>query len=48
MQQLLEMGLGFTVKKFIAHAYKEENGIWDMTSIKGVTNCKKAFEYCMV
>jgi O-antigen/teichoic acid export membrane protein len=36
MQQLLEMGLGYTVKQFIAHAYKEEDGIWKVTSIKDV------------
>tara|TARA_R110001599_G_scaffold81173_1_gene219060 strand:+ start:6320 stop:6436 length:117 start_codon:yes stop_codon:yes gene_type:complete len=27
IQKLLEMELGFAVKQFIAHAFKEENGI---------------------
>ncbi|GHX80294.1 hypothetical protein VCSRO160_1804 [Vibrio cholerae] len=33
MQQLLEMGLGFTIKQFIAHAYKEKDGKWTDRSI---------------
>ncbi len=28
MQQLAELGLGHTLKQFIAHAYKLENGTW--------------------
>lgn len=36
MQQLLEMGLGFAIKQFIAHAYKEREGKWLESSILDV------------
>ncbi|MDM2796628.1 MULTISPECIES: hypothetical protein [Citrobacter] len=32
LQQLAELGLSFTLKQSIAHAYKVQNGIWELRS----------------
>ena len=32
VQQILEMGLGFTIKQFIAHSYKTKDNIWTLES----------------
>lgn len=36
MQQLLELGIGFTIKQFISHAFKETDGVWCVESIRRI------------
>lgn len=45
MQQLLEMGLGFTVKQFIAHAYHEDDNTWSSISIMKI---KAYYKFSMI
>lgn len=45
MQQLLEMGLGFTVKQFIAHAYHENDNTWSSISIMKI---KAYYKFSMI
>jgi hypothetical protein len=45
LQQILEMGLGFTIKQFISHAYVETDNAWTSESIKKI---KSYFKFSLL